>query len=142
MLNLNLNPIGVVESTLTSREDCPLQGNEGAPEAWLNIRKDYAAGLDGLEVGSEAILITWFHLADRDVLKCYPRNQINSAHVAVFTTRSPDRPNAIGLHSVKILAIEPGRIKVYPLEALNGTLLVDIKPVIPSSTVTVKNMRT
>lgn len=142
MLNLNLNPIGVVESTLTSREDCPLQGNEGAPEAWLNIRKDYAAGLDGLEVGSEAILITWFHLADRDVLKCYPRNQINSPHVGVFTTRSPDRPNPIGLHSVKILAIEPGRIKVYPLEALNGTLLVDIKPVIPSSTVTVKNMRT
>jgi tRNA-Thr(GGU) m(6)t(6)A37 methyltransferase TsaA len=130
MVNLSVNPIGIVESVLTRREDCPLQGNEGAPEAWLKINEDFLEGLDGLKVGRDVILLTWFHLANRDVLKCYPRNEINSPHVGVFTTRSPDRPNPIGLHTVKILAIERGRLKVYPLEALDGTLLLDIKPVI------------
>lgn len=130
MVDLNLKPIGTVQSSLIKREDCPLQGDEGAPEAWLKIDTEFLAGLQGLKVGSEIILLTWFHLGDREVLKCYPRNQINSPHVGVFTTRSPDRPNPIGLHPVKVLAIEPGRVKVHPLEALNGTLLLDIKPVI------------
>ena len=122
-----------MQSALIKREDCPLQGDEGAPEAWLNIDKEFLPGLQGLKVGNEIILLTWFHLVDREVLKCYPRNQINSPHVGVFTTRSPDRPNPIGLHPVKVLAIESGRVKVYPLEALDGTLLLDIKPVIRST---------
>jgi tRNA-Thr(GGU) m(6)t(6)A37 methyltransferase TsaA len=130
MINLHVKPIGVVQSELTRREDCPLQGDEGAPEAWLKIADEFIEALDGIKVGSEAILLTWFHLANRDVLKCYPRNETNAPHVGVFTTRSPDRPNPIGLHTVKILAIEHGRIKVFPLEALDGTLLLDIKPVI------------
>src|SRR5688572_14196996 len=133
MFDLNLKPIGTVQSTLTTKEDCPLQGDEGAPEAWLKIDKEFIPGLRGLKVGNEIILLTWFHLSDRAVLKCYPRNQINSPHVGVFTTRSPDRPNPIGLHPVKVLAIESDRVKVYPLEALDGTLLLDIKPVIPST---------
>jgi len=133
MVDLNLKPIGTVRSALLKREDCPLQGDEGAPEAWLNIDKEFLPGLQGLKVGNEIILLTWFHLVDREVLKCYPRNQINSPHVGVFTTRSPDRPNPIGLHPVKVLAIEPGRVKVHPLEALDGTLLLDIKPVIRST---------
>ncbi|HYI78535.1 MAG TPA: tRNA (N6-threonylcarbamoyladenosine(37)-N6)-methyltransferase TrmO [Chryseolinea sp.] len=130
MINLNVKPVGIVQSELTRREDCPLQGNEGAPEAWLKITDEFIEALDGIKVGSDAILLTWFHLANRDVLKCYPRNETNAPHVGVFTTRSPDRPNPIGLHTVKILAIERGRIKVFPLEALDGTLLLDIKPVI------------
>ena len=133
MVDLNLKSIGTVQSALIKREDCPLQGDEGAPEAWLNIDKEFLPGLQGLKVGNEIILLTWFHLVDREVLKCYPRNQINSRHVGVFTTRSPDRPNPIGLHPVKVLAIESGRVKVYPLEALDGTLLLDIKPVIRST---------
>ena len=127
---LDLKPIGVVESSLTDKDNCPLQGEEGAPEAWLKIEPAFAEGLDGLNVGSEIILLTWFHLASRDVVKCYPRRQVNAPHVGVFTTRSPDRPNPIGLHPVKVLAIEQSRIKVYPLEAIDGTLLIDIKPVI------------
>ena len=127
---LDLKPIGVVESSLTDKDNCPLQGEEGAPEAWLKIEPAFAEGLDGLNVGSEIILLTWFHLASRDVVKCYPRRQVNASHVGVFTTRSPDRPNPIGLHPVKVLAIEQSRIKVYPLEAIDGTLLIDIKPVI------------
>jgi tRNA-Thr(GGU) m(6)t(6)A37 methyltransferase TsaA len=130
MVDLNLKPIGTVQSALIKREDCPLQGDEGAPEAWLKIDTEFLSGLQGLKVGNEIILLTWFHLADREVVKCYPRNQINSPHVGVFTTRSPDRPKPIGLHPVKVLAIEPGRVKVHPLEALDGTLLLDIKPVI------------
>jgi tRNA-Thr(GGU) m(6)t(6)A37 methyltransferase TsaA len=130
MINLNVRPIGTVESVLTKREDCPLQGDEGGPEAWLKIDIDFLDGLDGFKIGSDVLLLTWFHLADRQVLKCYPRNEVNAPPVGVFTTRSPDRPNPIGLHPVKILAIEPGRIKVHPLEALDGTLLLDIKPVI------------
>ena len=127
---LDLKPIGIVQSPLIAKDDCPLQGDEGAPEAWLKIEKPFIEGLDGLKVGNEIILLTWFHLASRDVVKCYPRKQVHAPHVGVFTTRSPDRPNPIGLHPVKILAIEPERIKVYPLEALDGTLVIDIKPVI------------
>jgi tRNA-Thr(GGU) m(6)t(6)A37 methyltransferase TsaA len=128
MVDLHLKPIGVVQSALTKKEDCPLQGHEGAPEAWLKIEKEFIPALQGLEPGDEIILLTWFHLADREVLQCYPRNQVQSPHVGVFTTRSPDRPNPIGLHPVKILVVEPGRMKVYPLEALDGTVVVDIKP--------------
>lgn len=126
--HLDLKPIGIVQSILRRKEDCPLQGEEGAPEAWLHIDKDFIEGLEALKVGSKVILLTWFHLADRQTVKCYPRNDIHAVHVGVFTTRSPDRPNPIGLHTVKILAIETSKLKVYPLEALDGTILLDIKP--------------
>ncbi|HEX6226764.1 MAG TPA: tRNA (N6-threonylcarbamoyladenosine(37)-N6)-methyltransferase TrmO [Chryseolinea sp.] len=128
MLNLNVKTIGTVESRLTRREDCPLQGDEGGTEAWLNINEEYIEATDGINAGMEVILITWLHLADRNVLKCYPRNDVNAPHVGVFKTRSPDRPNPLGLHPVKILAVQGARLKVYPLEAVDGTLLIDIKP--------------
>ena len=126
-----LKKICMVRSSLTNIEDCPLQGDEGAPEAWLEIDPNFVEGLDGLKVGSLVILLTWFHLAKRETLKCYPRKEIHAAHVGVFSTRSPDRPNPIGLHRVKILAIGPGKLQVYPLEALDGTALIDIKPALP-----------
>ena len=126
-----LKKIGMVRSSLANIEDCPLQGDEGAPEAWLEIDPNFVEGLDGLKVGSFVILLTWFHLAKRETLKCYPRKEIHAAHVGVFSTRSPDRPNPIGLHRVKILAIGPGKLQVYPLEALDGTALIDIKPALP-----------
>jgi tRNA-Thr(GGU) m(6)t(6)A37 methyltransferase TsaA len=125
-----LKKIGVVQSILKRIEDCPLQGTEGAPDAWLNLSDNFIDGLDGLKVGDTVVLLTWFHLANRETLKCYPRREVHAAHVGVFSTRSPDRPNPIGLHTVKILSIEPGRLKVYPLEALDGTLLLDIKPML------------
>lgn len=126
----SLRFIGVVQSTLKRREDCPLQEFEGAPEAWIIVDENYTEALDGLNVGNEIILLSWLHLADRNVLKCYPRNETTAPHVGVFNTRSPDRPNPIGLHTVKILAIERDKLKVHPLEALDGTFIVDIKPVI------------
>jgi tRNA-Thr(GGU) m(6)t(6)A37 methyltransferase TsaA len=125
--------IGVVRSELKRLEDCPLQESEGAPEAWLEIAPEFAQGLEGLAAGREIILLTWFHLASRDVLKCYPRQQKDLPHVGVFTTRSPDRPNPIGLHQVTVKEItNAGRVRVFPLEALDGTLVIDIKPVIKS----------
>ena len=83
--------------------------------------------LDCMAPGDTVILVTWLHLANRDTLKCYPRNQVDASHVGVFSTRSPDRPNPIGLHTVKVLAVEDNRFKVYPLEALDGTIVLDIK---------------
>ncbi|WP_276374955.1 tRNA (N6-threonylcarbamoyladenosine(37)-N6)-methyltransferase TrmO [Chryseolinea sp. H1M3-3] len=125
-----LYPVGIVRSGLLRKEDCPLQGDEGAPEAWVEIDEKFSEGLKGLKAGQSVILLTWFHLANRETLACYPRNEIHAPHVGVFTTRSPDRPNPIGLHRVKILDIANGKLKVYPLEALNGTLVIDIKPVL------------
>ena len=127
---LVIKKIGEVRSTLTNKEDCPLQGDEGAPEAWIHIEEQYLPALDSLSPGDTVILLTWLHLANRDTLKCYPRNQFDAQHVGVFSTRSPDRPNPIGLHTVEILAIEGNRLKVYPVEALDGTIVVDIKPVL------------
>ena len=127
---LIIKKIGKVQSMLQRKEDCPLQGDEGAPEAWIQIEEQHMAAIDSLAPGNSVIILTWFHLADRDTLKCYPRNQVDAPHVGVFSTRSPDRPNPIGLHTVKILAIEGNRLKVYPLEALDGTIVIDIKPVL------------
>ncbi len=132
-LRPSLCPIGIVRSVLHRKEDCPLQGEEGAPEAWVEIDEKFAEGLKGLNAGQSVILLTWFHLANRETLTCYPRNQVHAPHVGVFTTRSPDRPNPIGIHRVKILEIENGKLKVHPLEALDGTLVIDIKPVISAT---------
>jgi tRNA-Thr(GGU) m(6)t(6)A37 methyltransferase TsaA len=128
---LMLNPVGVIHSSLKTLDDCPLQGNEGAPEATIEVYPPFTDGLDGMEVGNELIILTWFHESDRSVVKCYPRKQIDAPHVGVFTTRSPERPNPIGLHRVKITGVgKDGSLKVKPLEALDGTPVIDIKPVI------------
>jgi tRNA-Thr(GGU) m(6)t(6)A37 methyltransferase TsaA len=130
-----VKPIGVVHSTLKNLEDCPLQEYENAPEAVLEVYPGFIEGLDGLAAGSELIVFTWFHLANREVTKCYMRNDPDGPVVGVFTTRSPDRPNPIGIHRVRVVdMVSKNKLTVYPLEALDGTPLVDIKPVLNSKT--------
>jgi tRNA-Thr(GGU) m(6)t(6)A37 methyltransferase TsaA len=119
-------------SSLKRLEDCPHQGCEGAPEAWLEIAPAFTEGLDGIIAGSKAIVLTWFHRARRDLLKLHPRNDPGNPIRGVFTTRSPHRPNPVGLHQVEVLEVDnEGRIKVRALEALDGTPIIDIKPVLP-----------
>lgn len=125
-----LRPIGFICSDLTSRKNAPRQGSEGAPDAWLDIEPWAVAGLHLLSVGDEILVITWFHQAKRDVLQVYPRNEMENPLTGVFATRSPDRPNPLGLHPVTIRAIEGNRLRVGPIEAIDGTPVVDIKPVI------------
>lgn len=129
----SIKNIGVVRSELKSLSECPLQEAEGAPDAMIEVFPEFQEGLEGIVVGSKLILITWLNKANRTILKCYPRNEINSPHVGVFTTRSPDRPNPIGLHHVTVVEIPvPGTLKVFALEVLDGTPVIDIKPVIYS----------
>jgi tRNA-Thr(GGU) m(6)t(6)A37 methyltransferase TsaA len=130
----SLRPIGVVRSQLTAREEAPMQGSEGAPEAWVEIDPAFAEALTGVAKGSEIILLTWLHLSHRDTLKVHPRGDLEKPLAGVFATRSPDRPNPIGLHRVHVLeTAAPARLRVWPLEALDGTPVLDIKPVLPSS---------
>jgi tRNA-Thr(GGU) m(6)t(6)A37 methyltransferase TsaA len=128
-----IKPIGVVRSTLSSREEAPHQGYEGAPDAWLEINSTVAEGLEGIAAGTEIVLITWFHKAHRDILKLHPRRDKNIPLTGVFATRSPDRPNPLGLHRVTVLEIDGNRLKVGPLEAIDGTPIVDIKPMLLQS---------
>lgn len=129
-----LRPIGVVRSPLISRQNAPRQGAEGAPAAWVEIDAEFAAGLDGITVGSEVILLTWLHQSHRETLRVHPRNDRRSPLRGVFATRSPDRPNPIGLHRVRVLEIaERLRLRVEPLEAIDGTPVIDIKPVLPGA---------
>ncbi|HET6298290.1 MAG TPA: tRNA (N6-threonylcarbamoyladenosine(37)-N6)-methyltransferase TrmO [Kribbella sp.] len=128
--DLVIRPIGRVESTLTTREDAPRQGDEGAPDAWLVFTENVREALKDLTVGDDVILITWFDRADRDVLAVHPRNDLARPMTGVFSTRSPDRPNPLALHRVTILAINDLRLQVSNLEALDGTPLVDVKPVL------------
>ncbi|MGE5299766.1 MAG: tRNA (N6-threonylcarbamoyladenosine(37)-N6)-methyltransferase TrmO [Acidobacteriota bacterium] len=124
-----LRPIGFVRSPLTSLEGCPKQGFEGAPEAWLEIDPAFLDALDGLASGQEIIVLTWLDKGRRDLLRVHPRGNPETPLKGVFATRSPHRPNPIGLHRVRILEIQrPGRIRVRPLEALDGTPVIDIKP--------------
>jgi len=128
-----LTPVGYVRSTLMERRKAPKQGSEGAPHAWLDLKSVVADGLGGIRVGDEVVVITWLHQASRDVLKVRPRGDMSAPLAGVFATRSPDRPNPIGLHRVSVLAIEGTKLQVGPLEAINGTPIVDIKPVLPRS---------
>ena len=131
MQPITLLPIGLVSSTLTSLDDCPLQGNEGAPEASIIIDQKYRDALEGISAGDRVMVLTWLHIANRDVLQCYPRRQTAAPHVGVFATRSPDRPNPIGYHEVTVKDIrKDGVLSVFPLEVLHGTPVLDIKPVI------------
>jgi tRNA-Thr(GGU) m(6)t(6)A37 methyltransferase TsaA len=125
-----LCPIGYVESPLTSRAIAPLQGTEGSPDAWLVLNENVSLGITDLHVGTEVFVLTWLHLAARSVLRVHPRGNPYNAEEGVFSTRSPDRPNPIGLHRVEIIATEPARIQVGHLEAINGTPILDIKPIL------------
>ncbi len=128
-----IEPIGVIHSELTSCEAAPHQGNEGAPDAWLEVDATIAEGLEGIAAGNEIILITWFHRARRDTLKVHPRGDKNRPLTGVFATRSPDRPNPLGLHRVKVLEVTGNKLKVGPIEAIDATPVIDIKPVLPRS---------
>jgi tRNA-Thr(GGU) m(6)t(6)A37 methyltransferase TsaA len=110
-----------------------MQGFVGAPDAWLEISRFAAEGLVGLAAGSEIIVVTWFHRARRDVLKVYPRSDRRRALTGVFATRSPDRPNPLGLHRVTVRRIAGRRVRIGPIEAIDGTPVVDIKPVLDPS---------
>ena len=118
---------------MRDRKNAPRQGNEGAPDAWLEFLPVVLEGLDSIEVGQELILITWFHQARREVLKVHPRGCKTAALAGVFATRSPDRPNPLGLHRVTVLEMAGNRIRVGPLEAIDGTPVVDVKPVLPGT---------
>jgi tRNA-Thr(GGU) m(6)t(6)A37 methyltransferase TsaA len=127
---LQLYPIGVVRSELEDREDAPRQGDEGAPDASIDLEPSVSAALQGIGVGDELVLVTWLHQARRDVLTVHPRGDESRPLTGVFATRSPDRPNPLGLHRVTVLGIEDGELRVRPLEAIDGTPVVDIKPVL------------
>ena len=123
-----LRPIGTVESPLLDREHAPKQGDEGAPDAWLVFDPAVRAGIRNFELGAEMIVLTWLDRANRDELCVHPRGDVNNPLTGVFSTRSPDRPNPIGLHMVRIVEINDLRIRVQNLEALNGTPILDVKP--------------
>lgn len=125
-----LRPVGVIRSALKDRDEAPKQGSEGAPDAWLEVRAGAVEGLQGLAVGDEVIVITWLHQADRDVLQVHPRSDPRNPLTGVFATRSPDRPNPLGLHTVTVRAIDGNRLRIGPIEAIDGTPVVDIKPVL------------
>ena len=131
--NFVLYPIGFLQSPLKELQEAPRQGREGAPDAWLEVNASVAEGLETLAVGDEIIVITWLHKAQRDVLKVHPRGDETVPLAGVFATRSPDRPNPLGLHRVTILEIAGARLKVGPIEAIDGTPVVDLKPVFPQS---------
>ena len=127
---MSVVPIGVVSSPLTDPAAAPKQGSEGAPDAWLVLEPGVAAGLDGMRPGDEIIVLTWLHRARRDVLRVHPRDDPSNPERGVFTTRSADRPNPIGLHRVEVAAIDGPRVRVRGLEAVDGTPVVDLKPVL------------
>jgi tRNA-Thr(GGU) m(6)t(6)A37 methyltransferase TsaA len=125
-----VRPVGVVRSAIKTREQAPKQGCEGGVDAWLEMDPKFLLALDGIETGSEILVITWFHLSRRDLLKLHPRGDPNLALTGVFATRSPDRPNPFGLHRVTVKEIAGPRLRVGPIEAIDGTPVVDIKPVL------------
>ncbi len=129
-INYTLEPIGVIRSALVDLAAAPKQGDEGTYEAWLELNAQVAQGLLGIHVGDELIVLTWLHQGQRDVLQVHPRGNPNNPLTGVFATRSPDRPNPIGLHRVSVVEIVEQRLKVAPIEAIDGTPIVDIKPVL------------
>jgi tRNA-Thr(GGU) m(6)t(6)A37 methyltransferase TsaA len=130
MADLELRPIGRVASSLTDLAAAPKQGREGAPEAVIVVEPWAAEGLDGLHAGDRVIVLTWLDRSGRDDLRVHPRDDLGAPMRGVFSTRSASRPNPIGLHEVELLDVEGTRLRVRPLEAVDGTLVVDLKPVI------------
>ena len=129
---MELVAIGRVASPLTDRSAAPKQGDEGAPDAWVVVDDAYAAGLDGIATGDELLVLTWLHESRRDVLQVRPRSDPGRALSGVFATRSPDRPNPVGLHRVTVLAVDGYRLHVRGLEAIDGTPVIDVKPLLRS----------
>ena len=129
-VGFEIRPIGTVESPLSDPQSAPRQGDEGAPEAWLVFEPEAVEGLAGIEPGDAAILLTWLDRARRDVLSVHPRGDRSRPQQGVFSTRSPHRPNPIGLHRVEIESIDGRRVRVRNLEALDGTPIIDLKPVL------------
>jgi tRNA-Thr(GGU) m(6)t(6)A37 methyltransferase TsaA len=125
-----LRAIGTIRSILKARTGAPKQGSEGAPDAWLEVSAFAAPALDGLKVGDDIIVVTWLHQARRETLKVHPRSDRSRPLTGVFATRSPDRPNPLGLHRVTVRQIAENRLLIGPIEAIDGTPVVDIKPVI------------
>ena len=123
-------PVGWVESPLTDRAQAPRQGDEGAPAAWLAFEPRVAEALGNLRPGTEIIVLTWLDRADRSVLVTRPRDDPGHPLTGVFSTRSPDRPNPVGLHRVPVIAVDGLRVQVGGLEALDGTPVIDVKPVL------------
>lgn len=123
-----LNPVGRVESPLQRRQDAPKQGDEGAPDAWLVFDPNVERALRDLHAGDEVLVLTWLDRADRTVQAVHPRGDTSRPETGVFATRSPDRPNPIGMHRVEIAEIDGLRFKVRNLEALDGTPVIDVKP--------------
>jgi tRNA-Thr(GGU) m(6)t(6)A37 methyltransferase TsaA len=130
--DFTVRPIGRVQSSLISTADAPRQGDEGAPDAYLVLHPEVQAGLDGVAVGDEIIILTWLHEADRTVLKVHPRGDLSRPEAGVFSTRAPSRPNPIGLHRVRVLDIAGVRVHVSALEAIDGTPVLDVKPTLSS----------
>lgn len=127
MNSYTLEPVGFLRSTVKGRDDAPRQGSEGAPDAWLEIEPRFADALLGIEVGHELIVITWLDKADRSVLRNHPRGDPSRPLTGVFYTRSPNRPNPLGLHPVTVHEIDGSRVKIGPIEAFDGTPVADIK---------------
>ena len=127
---MELVEVGRVESPLRDRDAAPKQGDEGAPDAWLVFHDEVAGAARDLQPGDDLLVLTWLHQADRDVLRVHPRSDPSRAEQGVFSTRSPDRPNPIGLHRVEVVAVEDTRVLVRHLEAIDGTPILDVKPVL------------
>jgi tRNA-Thr(GGU) m(6)t(6)A37 methyltransferase TsaA len=125
-----LRPIGVIRSGLKERSEAPKQGSEGAPDAWLEVHRFAVQALDGLSVGDEIIVLTWLHQARRETLKVHPRSDPKRRLTGVFATRSPDRPNPVGLHQVTVRKLEKSRLQIGPIDVIDGTPVIDIKPVL------------
>ena len=127
-IDLRLHPIGVIRSSIKKRSEAPKQGSEGAPDAWLEVGSPCARAVEGLAAGDQIIVVTWLHQARRDVMKVHPRSEGNRPLTGVFATRSPDRPNPLGLHRVTVREIAETRLLIGPIEVIDGTPVVDIKP--------------
>jgi len=125
-----VRPIGRVESPLVSTADAPRQGDEGAPEAYLILDSDVQPALNGIATGADLIVLTWLHQADRTTLTVHPRGDVSRPEQGVFSTRSASRPNPIGLHRVRVLGIDEVRLHVSGLEAIDGTPIIDLKPLL------------
>ena len=128
--SIALRPVGIVESDLTDIASAPNQGDEGAPGAWLVFEPGMAPALDGIHAGEAVIVLTWLDRARRGVLRVHPRGDPSRPEQGVFATRSPDRPNPIGLHTTTVESVDGSRVRVSNLEAVDGTPIVDLKPVL------------
>ena len=126
----SLRPVGLIHSSIRTTAEAPKQGSEGGPDAWVEVSPLFAQALDGIAIGDDIIVVTWLHQAQRDVLKVHPRGDKRNPLIGVFATRSPDRPNPLGLHRVTVRDIDKGRLLIGPIEAIDGTPVVDIKPVL------------